>query len=253
VVDFIGKIKDNTQKAWADLIAKAKTFFSNVFSTAKSWLTTIKDTVVNWISGVISKVVGFFTNLKSSVASIFTHIADSVSNIKTKVGNLVTGIIGVLKDLPSKVVSIGKDLVTGLWNGISDKVEWVKNKIKGMGSAITSAIKNVFGIHSPSRIWRDEIGSMLALGLGEGFTEEMDDVAKDMTESMTGLTGSMTAEVTGYDSRSAMAPAVSSSTLNGSPITINVYGAEGQDVNSLAQTIAQKLEDMTRRKEVVYA
>jgi hypothetical protein len=50
-----------------------------------------------------------------------------------------------------------------------------------------------------------------------------------------------------------MAPAVSSSTLNGSPITINVYGAEGQDVNSLAQTIAQKLEDMTRRKEVVYA
>ena len=36
-------------------------------------------------------------------------------------------------------------------------------------------------------------------------------------------------------------------------ITINVYGAEGQNVNDLANVIAEKLDDMTRRKAVVYA
>ena len=36
-------------------------------------------------------------------------------------------------------------------------------------------------------------------------------------------------------------------------ITINVYAAEGQNVNDLANVIAEKLEDMTRRKGAVYA
>ena len=40
---------------------------------------------------------------------------------------------------------------------------------------------------------------------------------------------------------------------SGQPITINVYGAEGQDVNDLAQQIAYKLEDIKARKERAYA
>ncbi len=41
--------------------------------------------------------------------------------------------------------------------------------------------------------------------------------------------------------------------LAGQPITINVYGAEGQNVNDLAEKIAEKLDAMTKRKGVVYA
>ena len=37
------------------------------------------------------------------------------------------------------------------------------------------------------------------------------------------------------------------------PITINVYGAEGQNVEDLANEIAIKLEDMTKRRGMVYA
>ena len=43
-----------------------------------------------------------------------------------------------------------------------------------------------------------------------------------------------------------------SGAVGGQTININVYGAEGQNVNDLAEIIAIKLEDMTRRKSEVW-
>lgn len=53
-----------------------------------------------------------------------------------------------------------------------------------MLSGLTSKIKNFFGIHSPSTLFRDEIGENLALCLGEGFTEEMANVTKEMNDAI---------------------------------------------------------------------
>ena len=119
-----------------------------------------------------------------------------------------------------------------------------------MGSQITSAIKSVFGIASPSKVFA-EVGDFLAQGLGVGFESGMDDVESDMVDSMEGLTGNMTAEVSAYGAQGA-AMLGNNSTYNGGAITINVYGAEGQDVNSLADVIAVRLEEMTTRKAAVY-
>ena len=59
-----------------------------------------------------------------------------------------------------------------------------KSAIKGFGESILNGIKSFFGIHSPSRVFRDEIGSNLALGLGEGFTKEMNSVSNMMEDSI---------------------------------------------------------------------
>jgi hypothetical protein len=42
------------------------------------------------------------------------------------------------------------------------------------------SIKDFFGIHSPSKVFSDEIGKNLALGVGEGFGDTMSDVTADM-------------------------------------------------------------------------
>ena len=42
------------------------------------------------------------------------------------------------------------------------------------------SVKDFFGIHSPSRLMRDEVGTYLAQGIGVGFEEEMGDVTKSM-------------------------------------------------------------------------
>ena len=185
---------------------------------------------------IIEKIGPFFTKLWNDVSA--------------KLGAFVASVFTKLKELPRNVVQIGKDLITGLWNGINDKINWVKDRIKGMGQSITNAIKKVFGVHSPSKVFA-EIGGFLAEGLGVGWKNEIGDVQSDMATSMSGLTANMSATVTANGTPNDLVG--NTTNYNGSPITINVYGAEGQNVNDLADAIALKLEAMTARKGAVYA
>ena len=61
---------------------------------------------------------------------------------------------------------------------------WIKNKIKQWVGDVTSFLKNLFGIKSPSRLFKEEIGTNLALGIGEGFADTMTDVSKEMGDSI---------------------------------------------------------------------
>lgn len=225
-------------------------FATNALNTFKNWGENVKNAITNFINNVRTSITTWLTNLRTSFSTAFTTIQTKISEIVNKAKNLVSNIITTISQLPSQVISIGSNLVEGLWNGINNKISWVKNKIWGMGSQITSAIKSVFGIASPSKVFA-EVGDFLAQGLGVGFESGMDDVESDMVDSMEGLTGNMTAEVSAYGAQGA-AMLGNNSTYNGGAITINVYGAEGQDVNSLADVIAVRLEEMTTRKAAVY-
>lgn len=203
------------------------------------------------IGGVIVKLgVNILGLLRDLGSSILAKIGPWFTETIGKIGTFVANVIGKIAALPSKVIEIGKNLVTGLWKGISEKLNWLKDRIDSFGKGIINKVRSVFSVHSPSKVFA-EIGGFLAEGLGVGWESEIGDVQSDMAKSMTGLTGNMTATVTANGSASALAG--NSTAYNGSPVTINVYASEGQDVNSLANVIADKLEAMTARKKVVYA
>ena len=134
----------------------------------------------NWVKSNLSN---WIINARNTIVNAKNSFLNKVNDIKTKITSFVTSVIDKVKEIPSKVVNIGKDLVTGLWSGINDKIQWVKDKIAGMGSAITNAIKNVFGIASPSKVTK-KLGVYLAEGLGVGFTEEMKDVRDDINDAL---------------------------------------------------------------------
>jgi phage-related protein len=78
----------------------------------------------------------------------------------------------------------GKYLVEGLWNGLLNKADWLYNKVKSFANNIVGNIKKALGIKSPSRVFRDEVGTNMALGLGEGFSDTMSDVTKEMQSAI---------------------------------------------------------------------
>lgn len=250
ITGLLTNIKDNILAFLNWISPSLAQGISNALSTIQSWGANIKNYISNLISGIITGVTSFLSKLQTGFTSAFASVQAWVSTIVGNIQGFVSNCISVLANLPSTVVSIGENLVKGLWNGISDKVDWVCEKIKGMGKQIEKAIKKVFGIASPSKVFA-EIGDYLAQGLGVGFEDGMQDVNADMVGQMEDLTGSMSAEVNAYGVGSS-ASVGDTTTYNGGAISINVYGAEGQDVNSLADVIAEKLEDMTRRKEAVY-
>lgn len=73
-----------------------------------------------------------------------------------------------IKSLP-QILSAGVELVKGLWQGITGSLDWLKGKIKGWVGNVMNFIKNLFGIHSPSAVMRDEVGKNLMLGIGAGI------------------------------------------------------------------------------------
>lgn len=223
-----------------------------IYNKVQSWGQNIKNFIINLVNNIKNGITNFIENIKNGFSNGFNTIKNNVSNIINKVKELVTNMINTIKELPGRVVSIGENLVSGLWSGISDKIEWVKNKIWGMGSAITNAIKGVFGIASPSKVWAKEIGQYLPLGLYAGYEDSMEDVKDDITADMENLTGEMSANIQANGTAGA-AMYDSGETFNYGGNVINVYAAEGQDVKALADEIAVRLENMTRRKGAVYA
>ena len=96
----------------------------------------------------------------------------------------VLTIVNTLWEHRGDVVEAGKDLIMGLWDGISSMAAWLWEKVSGFFSGLVGNIKGFFGIASPSKLFRIEIGRNLALGIGEGFAEEMDDVNREMLDAV---------------------------------------------------------------------
>lgn len=243
----------NTVKNWGESI---KNFISNIVNNIRYsisfFIENIKAIFINGFNFLLNNINNFIINIKNGFINAFNFVQTSVGNIVSKVRELATSIFNKINELPGQVIAIGQNLVTGIWSGISDKIQWVKNKIWGMGSQITSAIKSVFGIASPSKVWAKEVGAMLPPGLYNGFENSMEDVQADIVEDMGKLTATVSGDVQAYGTAGA-AMFDGGETINSGGNTINVYAAEGQDVNTLADEIALRLEEMTRRKGAVYA
>lgn len=221
-----------------------------VVETVKTWGNNIKNFISGLINGIRQGITDWITNLKNSFTTAFTNIKTSISNIIDNIKGLVTSIFEKLKETPSKAINIGKDLIQGLINGIKNMATKAVNTVKDVGKNLVNGIKGVLKIGSPSKVM-EQIGAWTAEGFSIGYSDTMDDVKADMVNSMDGITGNMTASVNAYASGAGVIG--DTTNYNGGSVTINVYGAEGQNVNELAEIIAVKLEDMSKRRRVVYA
>lgn len=81
-------------------------------------------------------------------------------------------------------LSIGKNILDGITKGLLDAVKNIGSTIKKVGDSIVGGFKSFFGIKSPSRLFKDQVGKYLADGIGLGFTDEMDKVTQDMTKAI---------------------------------------------------------------------
>lgn len=148
--------------------------------------------LIAMLPGIIVKIVNTLSahlpEIMSTGHKMMIKLADGilkgVGNVIKGAGKIVSEIIKALKEAPGRVLDIGKDVVKGLWQGIKDSVGWLRDKLSGWVSGIMKDIKGFFGIHSPSRLMRDEVGKYLAEGIGVGFEDEMGAVSKQMIDAM---------------------------------------------------------------------
>lgn len=183
------------------------------------------------------------------IIALADGLIKAIPDLLLRLPEIIIGIrMGLLQGV-AQIFGVGGDLITGLWNGINDKLGWLKDKILGFGSAVLETIKGIFGIHSPSRVMRDIIGKNLAIGIGVGFNDEIGGVMNDMQKTLdTSFT--MTAPVSSL--AYAGAGGYSNSSFNYNIPAINVYAAAGQSADEIANATLYKLQRQIESKRAVW-
>lgn len=137
---------------------------------------------INAVSGIISAAMnainstwsGAWNTVSNLASNAWNGITNAVKNGVNTVANTVKGIGGKIKnafsDSGSWLVSAGRNIIQGLINGIKGAIGNAVAAVKGAASNIVNAAKSALGIHSPSRVFRDEVGKMIPAGLGVGVT-----------------------------------------------------------------------------------
>lgn len=108
----------------------------------------------------------------------------AIPQLISKIPQIITSLLRGFSNYYSNMGEVGKNLVSGIWEGIKNAKDWLLGKAKEWCGSVLDGIKGFFGIHSPSKVFRDEIGTNLALGLGEGFSNTMKDVSTEMKTSI---------------------------------------------------------------------
>ena len=132
-------------------LSAGATFLSNVGSN----LSALPGRVWGWLSGAISNAGSFARDFAAKALEAGRKFFD---NISSEVGRL-----------PGKMLDIGGNIVSGIWEGISGSLQWIKDRITGWVGDVMGFIKNLFGIHSPSRLMRDEVGRWIPAGIAVGI------------------------------------------------------------------------------------
>lgn len=142
---------------------------------------TIIENLINAITRNLPKLIQMGIEL---IVKLAAGIIQAIPKLIAAIPQIIGAIINGLAQLPSMMLDVGKNLIQGLWNGIGNAASWLWSKISGFCSGIVDKIKGFFGIHSPSKLFNQEIGKFLALGLGEGFDDNLGKVYKQMKSAV---------------------------------------------------------------------
>ena len=147
------------------------------------------------------------------IVKLVSGIIENLPEIGKSAVDIVATLLKGLADSWVEFQEMGGRLVQGIIQGIEDWAEWAWQKIKEFFGGVISRVKDWLGIHSPSRRFA-EIGKYMALGVAEGWQDEMGVVSRDINSSFNSLLPSSTANIgivssmSGTGVRTAMADSV---------------------------------------------
>ena len=129
-------------------------------------------TVVSWIKGIIVAIKGLSTAVKvaGGVIKVFSGLLSmSPAGIAvTAIGAIVAALVYFFSQTEA-----GRRAWQGLMDGITKGAKAVGEWLFGWCQDIIKGVKKIFGIHSPSKVFRDEVGRQIGAGLGIGLKKSL--------------------------------------------------------------------------------
>lgn len=224
IESIVKYFKELPGKIWTWLVNtynKVTTWGSNIYSKASEVGSNFINNIINWIKQLPGKFSSWLNDTISKVVSFASDLGQRASQAGQ---SMVNNIINAVKNLPSQMASIGKNIVEGVWNGITGMGSWLMDKVSSFFSGIVDGAKKALGIHSPSRVMRDQVGKYMAQGVGVGFENESDNLEKSINKNLNNIVAKMQATVSMERLRAVPTGVTSINNTSHSNITNNDNG-----------------------------
>ncbi|MEB7518679.1 tape measure protein [Enterococcus hirae] len=185
------------------------------------------------IQGALNSIKSFFGKMLDAGVTLIKNL---VNGIKNMVGSVVSSVSEIGSSIMDKLrginlFSIGKNIIQGLINGIGSMVGAVASKISEVAGNITGKIKGALGIHSPSRVMKNEVGKFIPQGIAVGIEDDAKIVYSAMSNLYKGLMKPIQPETALATGRIGLAH-------SGNQIINNTYHQnEGIDLKALARVL----------------
>lgn len=198
IPEIITNLIDAVLDHLPDIIDAGFKLITSLVDALPQIIITIVRAIPKIIAGIIGALVGaipkiIVTGFKLLI-SIIKNLPQIIAKIITAIPAIIKALIDGFGDYLSDMADIGLNLIKGLWNGIKNAGAWLRDKISGFFGGVVDSIKDFFGIASPSKLMRDQVGKFIAQGIWVGFNKEdpMDQINRDIRYGMKKLDTTMT-------------------------------------------------------------
>lgn len=230
---------------------KLKEDASKIFSNLGNALSTIW----NGIKGIASSI---WTAIKENIANTAGRMVDGVKSAVQKIPGIFSDIFGKVRNfvtsLPGEALRWGRDIIDGIANGIKGAIGKVTNAVSGVANKIRSFLhfsEPDVGPLSDFHTYMPDMMTGLASGIKAGIPMLQKAAGLAAGAISGGLNGTISTDGIVGASNGSYYSEGSGNTTNYGATTINVYGAPGQDTETLADKVAEVIFDRVRREAYV--
>lgn len=233
-IGFFSAFGINLQTLFTTIWTGIKTTVNNALNAIRTFTVTIWNNIKTWLTTTLINIKTKFSEIFENIRAV---VAEKIENVKTKIVEGMEAAADYIKSLPDKFRQWGADMVQGIIDGIQSKIEAVKAKISELAGLISSYIHFSEPDVGPLSDFHTYMPDMMD-ELVNGITQGMPRVAA----AMNGLTQSMVPQM----------PSGQMATATTNEVTINVYGAQGQNIGALADEIEQRISENVMRRGVAF-
>lgn len=217
----------------------------------------LMESIPTIVMNIVTALIELAPQLLKSAWELIIALADGlISNaieLVNAAGKMFSTIKETIEDRIQDAVTWGKDLIQNFINGIMEKWNALKEKVK----SVAQTVKDFLGFSEPKKgplsnfhTYAPDMMNLFAKGIAENAKVVQAQLDKslnfDFGKASLNFNASITKSATQYSGLSGSAYG-----LAGVNITIN--GAQYKDEASLAQRISQELYNLTMRRSSIYA
>lgn len=188
--------------------------FAIIYALADFLIAYLPDLIPAAIQLVITLIMGILDNIGkiqdvaidlvvAVIEGIITALPELIKAAPKIVLAIINGMVTALPKLFKDInwLQIGKGFIDGIINGVKQAIPNLISSVTQAATDAWQAVKNFFGIASPSKLMSESVGKMIPKGIAVGVEAEMPDASEDIrrtvknntdiTTMVNGISGSM--------------------------------------------------------------